>query len=90
MVCLSLAVHRLDRLTSGLLILARSIHRAQQLELEIRERKVAKEYVCRVQGEFPEYGNNEMHLRTLRFTWTLFHNTSISWCRGVSVYSETF
>lgn len=46
------AVHRLDRLTSGLLILARSLRRAQQLEVEIRERKVTKVYLCRVQGEF--------------------------------------
>ena len=52
---LFLAVHRLDRLTSGLLILARTIERAQQLEVEIREHKVAKEYVCRVQGEFTKY-----------------------------------
>ena len=47
------AVHRLDRLTSGLLMFAKTISRAQQLEVEIRERKVTKVYVCRVKGEFP-------------------------------------
>ena len=47
------AVHRLDRMTSGLLMLAKSLQRAQQLEVEIRERRVSKEYLCRVQGEFP-------------------------------------
>ena len=46
------AVHRLDRLTSGLLMFAKTVSKAQQLEVEIRERKVTKVYVCRVKGEF--------------------------------------
>ena len=49
------AVHRLDRLTSGLLMFAKTVSKAQQLEVEIRERKVTKVYVCRVKGEFPRY-----------------------------------
>lgn len=32
----------------------RSLGTAQRIEAEIRERKVTKEYVCRVVGEFPE------------------------------------
>ena len=47
------AIHRLDRLTSGLLLFAKSLSTAQQLEQHIRERKVVKEYICRVQGKFP-------------------------------------
>lgn len=47
------AVHRLDRLTSGLLMFARSVSKAQKMETEIRERRVSKVYVCRVEGEFP-------------------------------------
>ena len=54
--CLSPAIHRLDRLTSGLLMFAKTVKKAQQLEVEIRERRVTKIYVCRVKGEFPGYG----------------------------------
>ncbi|KAJ8969189.1 hypothetical protein NQ317_010289 [Molorchus minor] len=47
-------VHRLDRLTSGLLLFGRSPKRARQMEHQIRNRLVSKEYVCRVEGEFPD------------------------------------
>lgn len=47
-------IHRLDRLTSGLLLFGRTLEKARQLENEIRSRMVLKEYVCRVEGEFPE------------------------------------
>ena len=50
---MSAAVHRLDGLTSGLLMFAKTVSKAQQLEAEIRGRKVTKVYVCRVKGEFP-------------------------------------
>ena len=56
-----IAVHRLDRLTSGLLIFAKTIAKAQQLDEEIRERKVTKVYVCRVKGEFPRYHQFRLH-----------------------------
>lgn len=46
-------IHRIDRLTSGLLIFAKSLARAQSLEAQIRGRELDKEYVCRVCGEFP-------------------------------------
>uniref|UniRef100_A0A6G1SLN8 RNA pseudouridylate synthase domain-containing protein 2 n=1 Tax=Aceria tosichella TaxID=561515 RepID=A0A6G1SLN8_9ACAR len=46
-------VHRLDRLVSGVLIMARNLTRAHTLEDMIRQREVLKEYVCRVAGEFP-------------------------------------
>lgn len=46
-------VHRLDRLVSGVLIIARSTGRANALETMIKNRDVQKEYVCRVVGEFP-------------------------------------
>lgn len=49
-----LALHRLDRLTSGLLLFARNLPTAQRLEQQIRDRQVAKEYVCKVHGEFPK------------------------------------
>lgn len=48
-------IHRLDRLTSGLLLFGRSPKKARQMEHQIRNRQVQKEYVCRVEGEFPEW-----------------------------------
>lgn len=47
-------IHRLDRLTSGLLLFGRSPKKARQMEHQIRNRLVQKEYICRVEGEFPE------------------------------------
>ncbi|GIX67534.1 RNA pseudouridylate synthase domain-containing protein 2 [Caerostris extrusa] len=42
------SVHRLDRLTSGLLVFTKNIKKSQEINEQIRERKVNKEYVCRV------------------------------------------
>ncbi|KAI3929658.1 hypothetical protein MKX01_025826 [Papaver californicum] len=47
-------VHRLDRLVSGLLIIARSAAKADQLRQQIMAREVKKEYIARVIGVFPE------------------------------------
>ncbi|KAI3883190.1 hypothetical protein MKX03_031961 [Papaver bracteatum] len=47
-------VHRLDRLVSGLLIIARSAVKADQLRQQIMAREVRKEYIARVIGVFPE------------------------------------
>ncbi|XP_066143649.1 pseudouridylate synthase RPUSD2-like isoform X1 [Euwallacea fornicatus] len=47
-------IHRLDRLTSGLLLFGRSPKKARQMEHQIRNRLVSKEYICRVEGEFPD------------------------------------
>lgn len=47
-------IHRLDRLTSGLLMFSRSIKKSQEIDEQIRSRKVSKEYVCRVEGLFPD------------------------------------
>jgi len=47
-------IHRLDRLTSGLLMFGRNPKKARDMEQQIRNRQVLKEYVCRVDGEFPE------------------------------------
>jgi len=46
-------IHRLDRLTSGLLMFGRTQERARIMEQQIRTRQVSKQYVCRVEGEFP-------------------------------------
>ncbi|KAG5896708.1 hypothetical protein JTB14_014584 [Gonioctena quinquepunctata] len=47
-------IHRLDRLTSGLLLFGRTPKKARQMEHQIRNRLVSKQYVCRVEGEFPD------------------------------------
>ncbi|XP_063439626.1 pseudouridylate synthase RPUSD2-like [Mytilus trossulus] len=47
-------IYRLDRLTSGVLILAKTPEKTRQLEDEIFGKHVQKEYVCRVVGEFPK------------------------------------
>lgn len=47
-------VHRLDRLTSGVLMFARTRDAARRIEAQIRDRLVNKRYVCRVQGRFPD------------------------------------
>lgn len=46
-------VHRLDRLVSGVLIMAKNSIRAHKFENAISQREVEKVYVCRVSGEFP-------------------------------------
>ncbi|XP_068725701.1 pseudouridylate synthase RPUSD2-like [Montipora capricornis] len=46
-------IHRIDRLTSGVLMFARTLAKAQELESQVRNREIEKEYICRVQGEFP-------------------------------------
>ncbi|KAM7375890.1 hypothetical protein PAMP_005652 [Pampus punctatissimus] len=47
-------VHRLDRLTSGVLLFARTLETSKKLDQLVRDRQLEKEYVCRVGGEFPE------------------------------------
>ena len=47
-------MNRLDRLTSGLMILALTSSAARDLANEFVGGRVRKEYVARVKGEFPE------------------------------------
>ena len=48
------AVHRLDRITSGLLLLSLTRSNASVLGRELQDRVVSKSYVARVRGRFPE------------------------------------
>lgn len=48
------AVNRLDRLTSGLMILGLSSRASRDLAMEFANKEVKKEYVARVKGKFPE------------------------------------
>nr|GEU86802.1 RNA pseudouridine synthase 7 [Tanacetum cinerariifolium] len=47
-------IHRLDRLVSGLLILARSASQAEIFRQQIESGLVQKQYIAKVVGEFPE------------------------------------
>ncbi|KAL5543838.1 hypothetical protein UlMin_007622 [Ulmus minor] len=47
-------VHRLDRLVSGLLILARNASKADMFRQQIEAGEVQKQYIARVVGVFPE------------------------------------
>ncbi|PAA78185.1 hypothetical protein BOX15_Mlig018862g1, partial [Macrostomum lignano] len=47
-------VHRLDRMTSGVLIIGKSSQRASTLSGLVRDRAVQKWYLARVEGRFPE------------------------------------
>ncbi|KAF4563075.1 RluA Pseudouridine Synthase [Pleurotus pulmonarius] len=47
-------VNRLDRLTSGLMILPLSVERARSVSSEFMAGTVKKEYVARCKGEFPD------------------------------------
>ncbi|KAG5975397.1 hypothetical protein E4U55_007698 [Claviceps digitariae] len=46
--------NRLDRLTSGIMFVAKSVQAADALGKQIKSRTVRKEYMARVVGEFPE------------------------------------
>ncbi|XP_009896759.2 pseudouridylate synthase RPUSD2 [Dryobates pubescens] len=48
-------IHRLDRMTSGVLMFAKTLEVSKRMDEQVRERQLEKEYVCRVVGEFPEH-----------------------------------
>ncbi|XP_009999764.1 PREDICTED: RNA pseudouridylate synthase domain-containing protein 2 [Chaetura pelagica] len=48
-------IHRLDRMTSGVLMFAKTLEVSKKIDEQVRERQLEKEYVCRVVGEFPEH-----------------------------------
>lgn len=70
-------VHRLDRVVSGLMILARSPEVASALSLQIRERRFGKEYLAVVHGQPTEKAGTftDLLLRstTERKTYVVHH-----------------
>lgn len=50
-------VHRLDRATSGLMLLARNPAAASELSRQIREEGIGKEYLAVVHGDCPDRGS---------------------------------
>ena len=47
-------INRIDRLTSGIVILAKTKESAQRKLLEMTQRQIQKRYLCRVWGDFPD------------------------------------
>ncbi|KAL3075782.1 hypothetical protein niasHS_012612 [Heterodera schachtii] len=47
-------LYRLDRTTTGLLMFAKNTEYDKQFKKLVRERKLVKEYVCKVEGRFPD------------------------------------
>ncbi|XP_072024531.1 uncharacterized protein [Amphiura filiformis] len=45
--------YRLDRLTSGVFIFARSVEVVKKVDIQVRGRELHKVYLCKVNGEFP-------------------------------------
>ena len=52
-------VHRLDRMTTGAMVLARTPEAARELSRQFREREVEKRYVAVVRGHLDEVGTVE-------------------------------
>ncbi|KAG7391309.1 hypothetical protein PHYPSEUDO_005258 [Phytophthora pseudosyringae] len=53
-------VHRLDRLTSGVVLLAKNAVKAKTLSSIIADRQASKTYLARVSGQFPDVLNSEV------------------------------
>ncbi|KAL4234869.1 RNA pseudouridylate synthase domain containing protein 2 [Mactra antiquata] len=47
-------LHRLDRLTSGVLIMPKTTKTSKKLESQLQRKLLHKEYICRVVGKFPD------------------------------------
>jgi tRNA pseudouridine synthase 9 len=56
-------VHRLDRVTSGLVVLAKSKDAATAIGVGIRENTCQKVYFARVKGRFPNESGGMAHLQ---------------------------
>lgn len=57
-------VHRLDRSSSGLMLLAKTSKAATRLSEQFRTRKITKEYICIVQGKLMAHEGECMHYIT--------------------------
>ncbi|KAI9290647.1 pseudouridine synthase, partial [Neoconidiobolus thromboides FSU 785] len=57
--------NRLDRLTSGIVIIGLNEVIAKKIESEMKLNKVSKEYFCRVDGKFPEFVECDQPIKVL-------------------------
>ena len=51
----NVGIYRLDRLTSGIMIFSKTEAKTKEMMELMQKRQLQKEYVCRVDGEFPRY-----------------------------------
>lgn len=58
----AMTVHRLDRLTEGLVILAKSTDIAREFEKVFRQRQINKTYITAVTGDFEKLGIQKAYL----------------------------
>ena len=61
-------VHRLDKETSGILIVAKNNHSFEALQRQFKERKVEKSYIALVHGKMP-LGEGEIKVPVGRLPW---------------------
>ena len=70
-------IYRLDRLTSGVLIMGKTARKTKELENQVLHRHVRKEYIARVIGEFPEWVSLDLcgSLCCVKYNWSLVSET---------------
>lgn len=76
----ALPCYRLDKLTSGLLIMAKNTETAGNIQAKIRDHDISKYYLARVKGKFP-------HSSAEGFSMTPFQNPSLVTQEESSVYT---
>jgi len=54
-------IHRLDKAVSGIIVFARTSKALSRLQKAMREKKIKKTYLCRVQGKPPKQKENLEH-----------------------------
>lgn len=63
----ALPCYRLDKLTSGLLIMAKNTETAGAIQVKIRDRNMSKYYLARVKGKFPHLSSLDFHETLIPF-----------------------
>lgn len=63
-------VHRIDKETSGILLIAKTVEAMERLQNQFRERTVTKQYHCLVHGELLDTGEwQEVNITVGRLPW---------------------
>jgi len=65
-------VHRLDKGTSGLLLMAKTNESLEKLKLQFKKREVKKEYFCLVSGNLPAIGSIDWPISRSKFSFAKF------------------
>jgi tRNA pseudouridine32 synthase/23S rRNA pseudouridine746 synthase len=73
-------VHRLDRATTGLMIIAHKKNTAAQLSKLFRDRAIDKRYLAIVVGEFPNTGDIQTIMSIIDGKKAISHVSKLSYC----------